>query len=349
MYKNTVSGSVRKWPRRVVFTMIFLLLVLAAAIFGVREMYYQNLGPVSDSTQEKVIVVERGASVGEIGAELHGQGLIRQTWAFERYVSDMRLGEKIQAGTYKISPSLSVRQIVSMMVDGRVAVDLFTILPGQRIDQVKEAFLKAKFDPVAVEQAFDPALYADSPALADKPAGADLEGFLYPDSYQKDAATSPEMIIRKSLQEMEARLTPDIRSAFAAKRLSVYQGVTLASIVEREVANDEDRAQAAQVFLKRLKENVKLQSDVTALYGSARAGVGASLTYESPYNTYTNTGLPPGPISNVSESSLKAVANPAQTDWMYFVAGDDGRTHFSRTIEEHESLTQQYCKKLCNQ
>ncbi len=348
MYKRALSGSIRRWPRRVVYTAAVLLVLLAAAVFIVRHNFTNNLRPVSNSKEEKVIVIDSGASVPSIAAQLEEKGVIRKAWAFEWYVRNARAGGKLQAGTYKFSPSRSVQQIVSDMVKGKVAVDLITILPGQRIDEVRQAFIQAKFDPAAIDLALDPKLYGDSPALADKPAEANLEGFLYPESYQKSASTSPEIIVRQSLKEMETRLTPAIRSAFAAQGLSVFQAVTLASIVENEVANGQDRAQAAQVFLKRLRIGMPLASDATAPYGAILAGQKPSLTYESPYNTYKNKGLPPGPISNVTESSLKAVANPAKTDWLYFVSGDDGRTHFSSTAEEHEALTEQYCHRLCN-
>lgn len=339
----------RRWPKRVIYSIIVLVILVLVGAVMVRQMYGSNLQPVSNNTTEKVVVVQSGASVTEIGDLLQDQGLIRQVWAFERYVRNTRLGSKLQAGTYKLSPSQSVQDIVDDMVNGRVAVDLVTILPGQRIDQVKKAFLEAKFDAAAVEAAFDPTVYAGSPTLADKPAGASLEGFLYPDSYQKDASTDPKVIIEQSLAEMEARLTPARRAAFAAQGLSVFQAVTLASVVEREVNHDTDRAQAAQVFLKRMKEGMPLESDVTVLYGAVNAGQAPSLDYDSPYNTFTNKGLPVGPISNVTESSLQAVANPAKTDWVFFVAGDDGKTYFSRTLAEHEALVKQYCRKLCGQ
>jgi UPF0755 protein len=148
---------------------------------------------------------------------------------------------------------------------------------------------------------------------------------------------------------MQDHLTPDVRGAFAKQGLSTYQGVILASIVEQEVTRTDDRAQAAQVFLKRLSQNMMLGSDVTAFYGAVLAGKTPTVSYDSPYNTRLHTGLPPTPISNVSESSLQAVAHPATTDWLYFVAGDDGVTHFSRTLEEHEALTRQYCTRLCAQ
>jgi UPF0755 protein len=216
------------------------------------------------------------------------------------------------------------------------------------LDQIKTSFVRAGYSSQAVDAAFNSAQYAASPALADKPAGASLEGFLYPDSYQKDANTDASTIVSESLKEMEQHLTPDIRAAFAAQGLSVYQGVTLASIVEQEVSKTSDRTQAAQVFLTRLHTGMALGSDVTAFYGARINGQAPSTTYDSPYNTLLHKGLPPGPISNVSESSLEAVAHPASTDWLFFVSGDNGNTYFSRTVEEHEALTAQYCHKLCS-
>ena len=127
----------------------------------------------------------------------------------------------------------------------------------------------------------------------------------------------------------------------------MHQGITLASIIEREASTPEDRSRVAQVFYRRISEGRRLQSDATALYGAALNGAEPSAHYESAYNTYSHDGLPPGPISNVSASSLAAVANPASTDYLYFVAGDDGQTYFSHTLAEHEALTQQHCTRAC--
>ncbi len=349
MAEYSLYARVRRWPRRLFYAAALVLVLLAAAVIVVRQTYTNNLQPVSNSTEEKVVTIEPDTSVAEIANKLHEQGLIRQVWAFERYVRSTNLGNKLQAGTYKFSPSLSAQQIAARIADGKVAVDLVTILPGHRLDQVEAAFVKAKFDPAAVKAALDPLLYSGSPALADKPQGASLEGFLYPESYQKNASTDPRTVIGLSIVEMETRLTPELRADFAKQGLSVYQAVTLASIVEKEVANAPDRAQVAQVFYKRLKNGIGLESDATAIYGAVLAGEARpSVLFESDYNTYSHKGLPPGPISNVTESSLRAVARPASSDWTYFVSGDDGRTHFSKTLEEHEALTAQYCRKLCS-
>jgi UPF0755 protein len=349
MASYTLYSRLRRWPKRILYTMIALVLISVTSVVVVRRVYDANLGPVSTSTEQIGFVVPSGASVNQIGNDLHKAGLIRQTWAFERYIRARNLGSKLQAGTYKFSPSQNVASIANMMAEGKVAVDLITLLPGQRIDQLKEAFIRAKFDSAAVDTAFDPAQYASSPALADKPANASLEGFLYPDSYQKDANTDPKVIVQAALDEMEQRLTPERRAAFAAHGLSVYQAVTMASIIEREVSNAGDRAQVAQVIYKRMASNMKLESDPTAYYGAIKDGRAPSLSYDSPYNTYKIQGLPVGPISNVSESSLDAVAHPADTDWLFFVAGDDGKTYFSKTLEEHQALTAAHCHKLCSQ
>jgi len=156
-------------------------------------------------------------------------------------------------------------------------------------------------------------------------------------------------------------LTPDVRSSLAAQGLSVYQGIILASIVEQEIpsaplAPKDDRRKAAQVFLKRIRTGMQLGSDVTAKYGAINDGRKdlvnnnsfAYLTYDSPYNTRLHDGFPPGPIGNVTADGLDAVAHPAGTDYLYFVAGDDHVTYFSNTLEEHQALTAQHCKKLCN-
>jgi UPF0755 protein len=349
MRYRTDGTKLRRWPRRVVYTGLILLALFVVGAGTAHFVYNSNLKPVKAAgAPSQHFVVNSGSSVTAIGTDLYNQKLIRSAWAFRLYVDAKDLRGSLQAGTYTLSPSSSTPQIVDKLVKGQVTTDLVTILPSQRLDQIKTAFIKAGYGSAEVDAALDPAQYAGSPALADKPASANLEGFLYPDSYQKDANTSANTIVAESLKEMETQLTPSIRAAFASEGLSVYQGVTLASIVEQEVSRSADRAQAAQVFLKRLSIDMPLGSDVTAFYGARLNGQAPSTTYDSTYNTLLHKGLPPGPISNVSSSSLSAVAHPAGTDWLYFVSGDNGTTYFSRTAEEHDALTAQYCHKLCS-
>jgi UPF0755 protein len=335
-------------PRKLLFLLgIGAALVLTGMII-VRHVYFQNLRPVSSDTTTQYVTIATGSTVAQISHQLEEAGIIRSSQSFEWYISSHNYREKLQAGTYSLAKSESVQQIVDKLVHGKVASDLVTILPGKRLDEIRQAFIRAGFDTAAVDAALNADAYRGTyPALADNPSGTGLEGFLYPDSFQKTATTDPKIIIGASLDEMQEHLTTDIRRGFAAQGLTVYQGVILASIVEQEVPKQTDRNQAAQVFLKRLRTDMMLGSDVTARYGAIHAGLTPSLDYDSPYNTLLHKGLPPAPISNVSDSSLKAVAHPAGTDWLYFVAGDDGTTYFSKTLEEHEAYAAKYCHKLC--
>lgn len=328
---------------------IAVLIALISTALIIQKVYRDNLGPLSQDTKRYAVTISQGSKASDIADTLKEKKIIKNEWVFEFYVRNHELGDQLKSGTYLFSPSQSIPEIVKQIVDGKIASDLITILPAQRLDQIKQSFIdQYGFSSESVEKAFDPKLYADHPALRDKPENASLEGYLYPESFQKTAETTPEQIIKLSLDEMNLHLTPDFRQAISKQGLTVHQAITLASIVEKEVGNSSDRAKVAQVFFKRLKMGMSLGSDPTAFYGAIIAGKEPSVNFDSPYNTRLHKGLPPGPISNVSEGSLSAVAYPAGTDWLYFVAGDDGKTYFSKTLEEHEALTKEHCKKICN-
>lgn len=325
-----------------------LLAVVLILLGIVWKIYSQNLKPVSNSQQVQIFTVQKGDALAEIAVNLQKAKLIRSDWAFRLYVTKKGLANQLQAGTYALSPDQGTVKVATVMTKGRVSTQLVTILPGRRIDQVRADLINYGFAPADVDAALKPAMYKDLPVMALVPPDVNsLEGLLWPDSFQKDAASKPQDIIRQSLSAMGDRLTPDVQAAFKAQGLSAYDGLKLASIVVQEVDKSSDRAQAAQVFLSRLRGGIKLGSDVTARYGSITAGRAPDLGYDSPYNTHLYTGLPPTPISSIDATSLDAAAHPAATDWLFFVTGDDGTTHFSRTIQEHEALIKQYCRKLC--
>ena len=175
-----------------------------------------------------------------------------------------------------------------------------------------------------------------------------LRDFCILTHFQETQHTTATTIVNDSLSEMQTKLTLNIVNGFNKQGLNIYQGVTLASIVEQEVSNATDRAIVAQVFLTRLHNGMDLGSDVTAFYGAIVAGQTPSVNYDSVYNTRLHPGLPFGPISNVSESSLQAVAYPSNTNYLYFVSGDNGKTYYSTTLAQHNQQVAQYCKVLCN-
>lgn len=344
---HSIRRSSKGWRTALIICMVVAGLFAAAAATAA-WYYHRSLQPLQTSGSSKEITIPTGATVVQIADQLKEEQLIHNSWAFEYYVR-LKHGEQyLMAGTYVFSPSQSVPSIVSQLTHGKVATKLIVILPGQRIDQIRRSLIDQGFSETEVDTALRPAQYENLAVLADKPKGVSLEGYLYPDSFERSPSTTATDIIKQSLTQMDRHLTTAIKQGFADQGLTTYQGLIMASIVEKEVVTPTDRAQAAQVFIKRLKENMRLGSDVTAFYGAYVAGVTPSVNYDSAYNTRLHGGLPPTPISNISLVSLQAVANPAKTDWLYFVAGDDGTTHFSKTYEEHQKLTQQYCKKLCH-
>jgi len=325
------NGRIFRGSKRLPIILGAAIVLVVVGIVAIVQLWYaNNLKPLSNDSRTSYFTVEKGETKHEIALGLENSHLIRSSKAFETYLRSREI-DILQAGTYTLSPSMSVQEIVKKMVNGDVTKNLVTILPGKNLEQVKEAFSKEGYSHEEINGAFNPANYSGHPALIGLPAGASLEGFLYPDSFQKDADTPASVIVRESLDEMQQRLTPNIVAGFSRQGLNTYQAVTLASIIEREVPADKDRPIVAQIFLSRLRQGINLESDATTAV----------------FNTYENPGLPPTPISNVTQSSLNAVAKPANTDYLFFVSGDDDVTHFSRTKAEHDAAVKQFCQKKC--
>lgn len=338
----------RSWLKVTLLVVAVFAVLAAVGGLWLWSAYSAAIKPVNGKNEAvQTVTIESGATLGEIANQLKAAGLIREPWAFQWYASRHGVRNALQAGTYSFSPNQSTAQIIAQLSHGKVKTDLVTVIPGQRIDQVRATLINYGFQESDVDAALNPAHYRGHMALDGKPESASLEGLIFPESYQRDVNTTAQQIVTRALDEMGKAITPDLQYAFAAEGLTTYQAIIVASIVEKEVSHPADRAQAAQVFLKRLGIGMQLGSDVTAFYGTHLVGVAPSVTYDTPYNTRIHGGLPPTPISNVSVGSLEAVAHPADTDWLYFVAGDDGTTYFAKTAAEHEANVAKYCTTLC--
>lgn len=326
---------------------IIIVLLFGGSVVGLRTWYVNNLKPVSSSTKTAYFTIASGSGLHSIASKLKNDGLIKSARAFETYVRSHELHDKLLAGTYLLSPSLSVKEIATKITNGDIAKNLLTILPQKRLDEIKQTFASAGYSKSQIEVAFNPENYSNVPVLASRPVGASLEGYLYPDSFEKLTDTPAQTIIREALNEMNSHLTSNVLNGFAAQSLTTYRAITLASIVAQETDDPEFQPIVAQVFLSRLKQGMALQSNVTANYAADIAGVPRSLSIDSPYNTYLHVDLPPGPISNVNASALEAVAHPSNTDYLFFVAGDDNKIHFSKTQADHDAAVEKYCNKKC--
>jgi UPF0755 protein len=327
--------------------MVLVLLTGAGGAYMIRRWYKQNLTPVSSNSEVKNITIKSGMGPHTIAKALEDSGIVRNSKAFETYVRGKDLATQLKAGVYELSPSMSVQQVVDVLVSGKEASTLFTIGPGKRIDQIKARLLKAGYVQKDIDSAMNPSLYKDIAIMSELPAGKTLEGFLYPESFQVTTSSLPKDIVRQSLMQLDKVVTSDMKAAFAKHNLTVYQAITLASVVEREVPRADDRKVVAQIFQKRLALGTPLGSDATYYYAAAVFGGDPYPNLDSPYNTRIYAGLPPGPISSVSKTALDAVAFPADTDYLFFVTGDDGVNHYTSTSAEHEQATKQYCKISC--
>jgi UPF0755 protein len=340
------SMSVRKRILLIIGSLLVIaILAIAAAFFW----YQHETSPVSnDANATRVrVTIESGTTPDEIGSLLAGKKVIRNTTAFEVYTRLSGTRNKLQAGTFSLSPHESTAAIVDHLVAGKTDQFSLTFLPGATVADNKKVLLEAGYSQAEIDAAFKKTY--ESPLFQDKPANADLEGYIYGETYTFSAGSTVEQILQRTFDEFYAAISEnDLISGLRAQGFNLYQGVTLASIIQREVSGQADSAQVAQIFLKRLNEGMPLGADATFVYAANKAGITPTVDLDSPYNTRIHTGLPPGPISAPGVAALQAVAHPAEGDYLYFVSGDDGKNYYSRTIEEHEKNTREYCKINCS-
>ena len=244
----------------------------------------------------------------------------------------------MQQGYYQIPQNASLRQVISLLQKGKVQSIKVTIPEGYTIQQIaaelekdglgpKEAFLE-------VAKTYVPYQYMYGPAQVDYR----VEGFLFPSTYEIPVGSTPQEILKRMAGEMNKQLTPAIREQIAAKHMTIFEFITLASLVEKEALFDEDRPIIAAVFLKRLQIGMPLQSCASIQYilGYPKSHLSIEDTQiPSPYNTYIHAGLPPGPIANPGMKSMEAVLNAPSTDYLFFVADKEGHHHFTKTYAEH--------------
>lgn len=324
---------------------VAILLILALVVLCVVIWYTKAISARTAEDSYAVVSVPAGSGTSAIGKLLEEQKIIRNAKAFSIYAKVNGINN-LQAGDYRLSSKQSVPEITEIISSGKVTTVNVLISPGLRLDQILTALKKDGYKEDELEAAL--VSVRDHPLLKNLPADTPLEGYLFPDTYQIGPGTSAKQLFTIMLSNLQDKITPQLETQIKAQGLTVPEAVVMASIVQKEVKDPTVQPTVAQVFLKRYREGIKLGSDVTYMYIEAKTGTQVGPTLDSPYNTRKYSGLPPSAISNFNFSALEAVANPTKTDYLFFVAGDDGTTHFSKTLEEHESLVQKYCTKLCN-
>lgn len=333
--------------KMIVLVLAGFVLLLLLAVAGAFAWYQQQLSPVSSDTKRIRVVIETGSTPASIAKELKGEGLIRDETAFMIYTQLANVRDGLKAGTYNLQPSESLAQIVNHLVSGKQDEFSLTFLPGDTLANHRKRLLNAGYSAQEVDTAL--AKKYDRPLFAGKPASADLEGYIYGETYRFLGSATVEDILNKTFDQFEKEISDNnLVAGFKKQGLSLYQGITLASIVQREVPTAADQKQVAQVFYNRIKAGMTLGSDVTYQYAADKLDVARDPGLDSPYNTRRYKGLPPGPIASPGLSALQAVAAPASGDYLFFLSGDDDKTYFGRTNAEHDQNIVLHCQKKCS-
>ncbi|MDB5181010.1 MAG: putative Aminodeoxychorismate lyase [Candidatus Saccharibacteria bacterium] len=355
---NSDDSGIKKVRKRkklliIIASLIALLIITAASLW----VWYQvELSPANAKNDDKVRVeIEAASTPDEIATVLKDKGVIRSKPAFLWYTRLSGVQNSLQAGDYMLTPSESTPQVVEHLVKGSVDTFTITFYPGATlVDKVTKPENRKDVTSVLEKAGFTDAEIAaalgktyDHPLFQDKPATADLEGYIFGETYQFNTGVSVEDVLTRTFDEFYKWVVQyNLVSAYKDRGLSLYEGITLASIVQRESGGD-DKAQIAQVFYSRLAINMQLGSDVTYQYIADKTGVTRDPSLDSPYNTRRYAGLPPGPIAVPGLAALRAVAMPASGDYLYFLSGDDHVTYYARTLDEHEANIVNHCLQKC--
>lgn len=310
---------------------VLLFFLLALSVWGSLKIYFflQYRSPESAT-----IYFERGSSLRSISKTLADHRLTPDPLLFEMMARLQRKGNRLKAGEYEFKTGLGPLQLMDMMVRGDVKLYSLTIPEGWNLKDIGKIFVEKGL--LSPEEA--------------SPLTADLEGYLFPDTYFYERRHTAKDIVAMMAELFRKKITPDLIEQAFIKGLSLHQWVTLASIIEKETALPEERPVIASVFLNRLKMGMPLQTDPSVIYGITDFDGNLTkrhLETDTPYNTYTRTGLPKGPISSPGMEALLSILHPAETDYLYFVAkGNSGEHQFSKTLEEHNKAVNDYQRNI---
>lgn len=305
------------------------------------------VGRSPSPSQTVLITVLEGESVRDVGERLEKEGVVASALLFRIMVALEGYEGQLVAGDYEFEKGMPTVQVIDRLHRGITSPLVVTVREGMRAEEIADLMQR---EGVTSRQAFLEAIQGsyDFAFLRNKPAAANLEGYLFPDTYFFGRRTTVEDAVKQMLENFDTKFSEELRQEAANLGLSVHTVVTLASIVEREAQVAEERPIIAGVFLRRLRLGIPLEADPTVQYalGSDPESVAEygywkkeltqqDLEVDSPYNTYRRVGLPPGPIANPGLDSIVAVVRPAQTSYLYFVAKPDGSHAFAETLEEH--------------
>lgn len=331
--------------------MILPILILILVAIGIGGAFWAKnaFSPVSSTEAYEAFIIPKGTSAGEIAAKLASEGIIKSSLAFKVYTQFTGISKGIFAGEYKVSPHMSLPEIVKVLTSG--PLEVWTTIPeGLRREEIAEKFI------AGLDKRGEDAITFRSEFLT---ATKDLDGYLFPDTYLFPKEVTGGTVAARMNQTFDSKLK-DFETQVGKSKLSLEEIVTLASILERETKTDAERPVVAGILLNRINIGMPLQADATVQYAMAnvKCKTGSTgcdwwprpilrddLDINSKYNTYKNSGLPPGPIANAGLSSLKAAISPESSEYYYYIHEDNGKIHYAKTLDEHNQNVRTFLGK----
>ncbi|MBX9837301.1 endolytic transglycosylase MltG [Silvanigrella sp.] len=322
------------------FLLFFFIFV---GFIGYIFYWFKSPNPLNQDSVDYHL--QEGSTFMRVAYDLEKLNVLRYPKLFIDYAKIMHLTGNLKIGTYRFHKDISPEEILTKLVKGDIVTIKVTIPEGLNIYQISEK-LAQDFPKTTKENWLEIVNSKDLiPFLGLKTNAVNLEGFIFPETYVFDPNLSPKSVIKSILSEFKKNVTPEMFQKAKGLGLSPLEYITLSSIVEKETAVSSERERVAGVYWNRLKIKMRLQADPTVIYGIWNKYKGSitkrDLLTPTPYNTYTNYGLPPGPIASPGIASLKATLNPVSKD-LYFVAKGDGTHIFSQNLKDHNIAVRKY-------
>lgn len=336
---------IARTPLRVLGSLALLLAVAFALLAIQINTWLKPIPPPAAGSADQVLVtIAAGSSSAAVADLLEKEGLIRNATVFRYWLKLRGYDQKLKAGRYLFRYGMTLEEIAGDLVAGNVyrPTVTVTIPEGLTLEQVARRLADSG---VVEYEAFWELAQSTVPAMSgSQPLNVRhaLEGYLFPDTYTFDEGVSAEAVLNRMLRRLEEIFTPEMRQRAEELGMSIHEVLTMASLVEREVRVPSERELVAGVMHNRLKKNMLLQIDASVLYalGTHKDQVLlVDLEVDSPYNTYKYPGLPPGPIAAPGKQAIMAVLYPAETDYLYYVAKNDGsgEHYFAKTFDQHQA------------
>ena len=339
--------------------LIFLIIVICVSI-GVWFLYSEIFTEQAQYSDKVTFEIIKGESVSQVADKLAKEHTIRNAWLFKKYLSFRKLDKEIREGQFEVSSPITLARVVNSLANPTQAETTITILPGWDLRDIADYFEKngvassTDFLAVVGQSAYNyktareisPVVVGDWQIIADKPNFVSFDGYLAPDTYRIFKNASVEDIAKKLISQRDGQFTDQMYVDITKSGHSVFEVLTMASILEREVRDSKDRKLVSDLFWRRYDQNWALQADSTVHYAVGKNGSVFTTAEDrdslSPWNTYRYPGLPLGPISTPSLDSIMAAIYPQSNDYWYFLTDSEGVVRYAKTLDEHNVNRQKY-------